>query len=271
MKALERDTLEVLALVRSLKNSFSPINRIPPVVLSLIPDYFHEDDMDEGLLTLTHICRGWREIFISRSSLWTKLNFTDLDKTRTYIQRSKSSPLEFYLKDTKDIPFPDDVFPLATPHLHKLKSLTILTNIESEAFKHFHYNAPLLEELNIELVDPRESSFDYELFNGDLSSLRKLSLGGIITSLPWKNLANLQVFALGSSTPGYDVNQLLDFFESAPLLHTIKLRTSIPSSSNAPPERVVPLNHLKTLYISADPPHAALLNHLSLPIGASLI
>ena len=172
--------------------------------------------MDEGLLDLTHTCRGWREVFISRSSLWTKLNFANLDETRTLIQRSKSSPLKFHLEDTKASPFNDHLFSLAIPHLHKLKSLTIFAGIESEVFNYFHYHASLLEELNIHVPGPQKLSFGNELFSGDLSSLRKLSLVGITTSLPWKNLANLQVFVLGLSTLGYDITQLLDFLSQPP-------------------------------------------------------
>ena len=84
-------------------------------------------------------------------------------------------------------------------------------------------------------------------------------------------MANLQVFVLTSLTPTNDVTQLLDFFESAPLLHTIELRNSIPSSSNAPPKRIVLLSRLHTLYITADPIHSVLLNHLPIPAGTSLI
>ena len=36
--ALERDTFEVLRLVRSIKNSLASINKTPPEILSLIPD-----------------------------------------------------------------------------------------------------------------------------------------------------------------------------------------------------------------------------------------
>ena len=35
----ERDALDVLRLVRSVKSTFAPINRIPPEVLSLTPGY----------------------------------------------------------------------------------------------------------------------------------------------------------------------------------------------------------------------------------------
>lgn len=270
MKSLERDALEVLGLVRSLQNSIAPINRIPPVVLSLIPEYFHENDMDQGLLTLTHVCRGWREIFTSRSSLWTKLNFTSVDRTRAYIQRSKSSPLKIHIEYGQDPPFLDNAFSLVIPHLHRLKSLVVSTRVRSDFFKHFYYHAPLLEELDIFDVDSQGLVFSNKFFNGDLSSLRKLSLGGVITHLPWKNLTNLKYLSISSSTPAYNMTQLLDLFEHTPQIHTVVLGNSIPSSSGAPPERIIPLRHLKTLRISANPAHSIVLNHLSIPTGASL-
>ena len=37
--ALEREALDVLALIRSWRNTLSPINRVPPEVLTLIPDF----------------------------------------------------------------------------------------------------------------------------------------------------------------------------------------------------------------------------------------
>ncbi|KAF9647955.1 hypothetical protein BDM02DRAFT_3068589, partial [Thelephora ganbajun] len=78
--------------VRSIKN-FAPINRIPPEVFSLVPGYWDKHDMDKNLATLTHVCRGWREVLIGNSSLWTRLNSMNADKTRVYIKRSKSMPL----------------------------------------------------------------------------------------------------------------------------------------------------------------------------------
>ena len=78
-------------MVRSIKNTFAPINRVPPEVFSLIPDHC---ETDEELIKLTHVCHGWREILISRASLWTPLDCRNLDKTGVYIQRSRGSPLE---------------------------------------------------------------------------------------------------------------------------------------------------------------------------------
>lgn len=98
---LERKTLEVFSLVLSMKNMFAPINRIPPEALSLIPDHWgHQAEKD--IIGLTHVCHGWREIFTSRSSLWTHLDCKDTEKIRVYIDRSRSHSLEISLKKLKD-------------------------------------------------------------------------------------------------------------------------------------------------------------------------
>ena len=77
------DTFERLAnLVRSI-TTFSPIYQIPSEVFSLIPGYLN-DECGTGLVTLTHVCCAWREIFISHSSLWAPLNCRDVHKTLTY-------------------------------------------------------------------------------------------------------------------------------------------------------------------------------------------
>ena len=269
----------MLSLVRSVKNSFAPVNRIPPEILSLTPDYYEydeddvdEDNVDKDLITLTHVCRSWRDVFISRPSLWTRLDFTNVDKTRTYIHRSKSSPLEINLDQHQENPYLDDAVLLVIPHIRRLKSLTIYAEVIPDVIKHFSCHAPLLEKLDVDLTDFHTPTFDYPLFKGDLSSLRELSLRGYITLKPWNNLANLTTFKLDPYWPGQcSITLLLNLFECTPLLHTIGLEDPIPMSSDAPAERIVPLPHLKTLSITSCPPHSILLNHLCIPVGASLI
>ena len=270
MGTLEQDALEVFRLVQSMKNLLGPIHRIPNDVLSLLPDYVEDEcTWDERLITLTHVCRRWRDVFTSRSSLWTHLDFENIDKTHVYIQRSKSSPLRISIQDYEHT-FSDHGFPLVAPHLHRLKSLIIYGDSTSEVFKRCRFQVQLLEELEIRLASDHEIVLEDDFLNGNLSSLRKLTLDGVATGLPWGNLANLRVFTIRFATPELGITQLLDFFESAPLLDTINLAYPIPISSDAPPNRIVPLPHLKTLRVSTDSAHTVLLNHLSIPIGASV-
>ena len=222
--------------------------------------------MDQYSIALTHVCRSWRNTFTSRSSLWTWLNFKNIDKTRTYIQRSQSSPLKLHLEHGGLI---DDTFPLVIPHISRLGSLTIDAKGLPDLFIHFTRHAPLLEKLDITGYDGL--SFTDQLFNRDLSSLWELRLEEVDTRFLWKNMANLRVFDLTSYSPSYGTTQILDFLESAPLLHTVSLRYSIPEKPDAPPQRMVLLRHLKVFHISAKLSPSTILHHLHIPIGASII
>jgi len=265
-------------MVRSVRNDFAPINRIPPEVFSLIPDYWRSCDMDEMLITLTHVCHGWRELFISRSSLWASLDCMRVEKTRVYIERSKSSPLEIILETSVDGGYSINALLLAAPHIERLGSLAICgpSNILADLSKHFIRPTPLLRKLKIDLDFDRTRAPDFPgaLFGGDISSLRSLSLSGFTTNLHWRNLVNITSFRLchfpGTVDPPF-TTRLLDFFESAPLLRDITLRHSIPTSSDAPPERLVSLPHLKELSTTSQRAQSILLNHLSIPNGALLL
>jgi len=253
-----------------MRNTFALVNRTPPEILSLIPDYWEDDHKDETLIKLTHVCRGWREIFISRPSLWTSLDCTDVDKTRVYAERSKYSPLQLRLGQS----YRAEAFLLAVPHIPRLKTLVVSgdpTEILPALVEHFSCAVPLLDKLKISFARNQAPNLPEKLFNGDLSSLCELSLSGVTTPLPWRGLSNLTTFKLCHVPKDKIlVTQLLDFFESAPHLRHIYIRDSIPNSSNAPAERVVILPYLEDLHIIAQPAHSILLDHLFIPDGASL-
>ena len=256
-------------MARSIKNTFAPINRVPPDIFSLIPYYCKTD---RELITLTHVCRDWREILLSRASLWTFLDCTDLDKTNAYIRRSNDAPLEICLEAHEDAHYSNDALLLTLPHIGRLEALTLVGfsgNLDIlKLTEHFGSRAPILGKLDICIFD--DTPVEITVFDGDLSPLRKLRLEGVLTNLPWRNLTNLTTFDF-CRVSGDDIStiQLLDFFEHAPLLREIKLTNSLPNSSNAA-ERVVSLPHLRSLRIHAQPAHSILLNHLNIPIGASM-
>ena len=276
--ALEQKTLEVLSLLLSMRNTFVPINRIPPEIISLIPDYW-ENEVEKGVIALTHVCHGWREIFIHRSSLWTHLNCKDAEKTRVYIERSRSRPLEISLTRSGRTSYCNDVLLMAVPYISRLGSLTI--HVPSKTLPHlfhrFPFPAPFLTELKIYLHpinhDGPDPVIPNTIFPDHLSPLRRLSLSNIVTDLPWRNLSSLTVFEFHHVRSTVDLlftKQLLDFFESTPLLRRIILHNSIPKSSVVPSGRVIPLPNLEKLTIDNLPSHSTFLGHLSIPTDVSL-
>lgn len=267
------------------KVPLAPIHRLPHELLSTIPDYYFPeevshstyptiqyfvDSVDRYLITLTHVCRYWRDVFTSRSSLWSRFYITNVDKTRAYIQRSRTSPLEIYAYEAVE----EALAPLI-PHVHRLKSLIICGRILPRRLGPFCGNTPLLQKLSIIAMGPIETDyipgpFETELSEKDLSSLYELTLEGVTTTLPWRNLTNLRVVNLVNYFPEEQtVTQLLDFFESVPLLHTVQIQGPIQGFSETP-ERLVPLPNLKEFYSSGPEPHLILLRQLHIPVGASL-
>ena len=191
----------------------------------------------------------------------------NIDKTRTYIQRSQSSPLEVYIGGNAAV----DASALVIPHIHRLKSVTIRTEKLPRVLEYFPCHTPLLEQMDIDLCSTASQAPDNAFLNGDFSSLRKLRLCGGITYFPWRGLENLRVVNLRTPYPRYTLTRLLDFLESAPLLHTVELCSPVRGPSDAPPRRIVSLRHLKAFTIEKDPPHSIILDHLHIPVGASLI
>ena len=273
---LERDVSELLSLVRRMKNTFAPINRIPREILSTLPDYLSEEyTADQDLITLTHVCNGWRELFISCPFLWTYLDCKNVEKTRAYIERSKSSLLEVYFRAEEYSPLPYDAFLLTVPHIGRLKSLYLSgssVNLVEITNAYFYCPAPFLERLHVHYSLSNRHAIETPFFDGNLPSLQALHLDGVVTSLPWENLANLTTFDF-RNVPSDDISvtQLLDFFECAPLLSDITLFHASPTASDASLGRVVPLPSLKCLAIITQPVHSTLLNYLSIPSGTSLV
>jgi len=253
----------------------APINKIPPEILALVPDFWDTRDRDQDVITLTHVCHAWREIFISRSSLWTDFDWLDEEKTQVYFERSKSSPINLSLDLNRGIPPRDPFQP--TPHTTgRLKSLSVKgrsENVEAVTSRLSH-PAPLLEHLSMSFDPPwwpsHYPALPPALFNGDLSSLRTLRLEFVHTELPWRNMVNLTSLALTRLQSGtVSGGQLLDFLESAPYLKEVKFYYATPTTG-IQDGRLVSLGCLESMVIEADVPCSTLLEQLLIPVGAKL-
>jgi len=201
------------------------------------------------------------------------------EQVRVYLERSKSSPINLSLQRRSEM-YPRDPFFQIIPHtVGRLKSLTIDGVPENlqDITAHLTCPAPLLEDV-ILCGDCVQTPDQYPvltsaLFNGDLSSLRNLSLDCVHTELPWRNMVNLTSFTLSNTPPGgITVIQLLDFFEGAPHLRDVDLYFAIPTPTpGAQSGRLVSLTCLKWMEINGSGPPSVLLDHLLIPVGAGLV
>ena len=226
------------------------------------------DRRDQDVITLTHVCRAWRGVLVSCPSLWTNLGCMDLDKTRVYLDRSKSSPISLSLTEGRlHSPYPFFEFiPGVTGRLKSLK-INVMKKYLGHISSYLSRPAPLLERLSINAG--RNPVLPPDIFNGDLSSLRELHLEHVRTELHWRNMVNLTSFKLTQTSPmAISVRQYLDFFESAPHLREVDLCSSTPFSG---PQngRLVSLRHLKTMSTRGQP-SSLLFDHLLIPVGTRL-
>lgn len=273
LDSLDQETLGILSLILSERNSLAPIDRLPLDVLTLIPDFWDRPERGKAIIAVTHVCRAWREMFISRASLWTEFHCVDEDKTRVYLERSKSALIDVWLTgrlgSSPNDPFLD-VVPRAIRRL-KCLSLAIMPDRFQDIIQHLAHPAPFLEALEIGCGYVRPNPvLPTELFDGDLSSLRKLRISSVWTQLPWRNMGKLTSLSLAFfSGPAIFVGQILEFFQSAPLLREVSLFFVVPMSG-ACGGGLVTLSHLRKLSICESQPPHFLLNHLIIPVGANL-
>ena len=204
-------------MVQSVKNSFAPISRIPPGVLSLIPEYCKTD---RESIELTPVCHDWREIFVLNTSLWTRLDCARPDKTIAYIQRSKGLLLEISSTPTiNNYGRCLDAFLLMIPHIGRLKALTVNSEAPSHIIKlagHLRSPVSLLERLEISVPGQRTAVIKRILFDGNLPSLRDLRLLRLVTDLPRRGLSNLTTFDLRQVYHRTSVTQFLDRMFTSP-------------------------------------------------------
>ena len=195
----------------------------------------------------------------------------DTDKTRVYVERSNSSPIELSLCWDNGQLCPNSFLMVASNVTRRLRHLSIRGAPGQLRWTtcHLSCHAPLLEELSV-TSHGEEPHHDPTLkpafFKGDLSSLRKLHLEFVRTNLPWRDMVNLTSFTL-TGTPPDSIKQLLDFFESAPHLRNLEIRSATPviGGQNG---RLVSLGRLKRMYIDGIMPVSPLLGHLLIPVGA---
>ena len=185
------------------------------------------------------------------------MDCVNTNKTKTYIEHLKSSPLEVCLRWINATPYPEEAFILVVPHIGQLRSLSVSgdpTQILPVLIEHFSRPTPLLNELSINLLCGQTPRLPNELFNRDLSSLCKLSLVGVTMPLPWRNLLNLTMLNL-CRIPKDTIllTQLLDFLESTP----VRIRSFSPST-------------FQLLHVEVPFPHPLILSYFSFPFSFTI-
>ena len=276
-----RSALEtrVLSKLRSLESILRPINRLPADIFILIPDYFANDSdqdyetfpINKPLITMTHVCRSWRNLLLSTTSLWTRIGFftAESKQAKGFLSRSGKQLIDvhqFPEREEHTEPFLSNTL-RNVYRLWRLEIVSFLPHLE-RVLTQFTSPAPELKDLEIisdrDMTD-RDIVLPSTIFNGQLPKLTSLSLHNIRTDLRGFNIPSLMRFSFETRTTTR-VGNLTSFFERCPLLEFIQIDLCYrPQPPTPPPKRRVCLCMLKELIFEQTACTSGLLDHLILP------
>jgi hypothetical protein len=217
------------------------INRLPPEILITVLEAREEE---KDLITATHVCSEWRKTLVSTPYLWTKIDFINPELAKCYLERSQLAPIDVTVRGlTKAILIP-------TPWVARMKSLHIQADQQDivRIVRRLCRDTPNLQSLEIHRqgsgVDP---AVDFPRnFLGNAPSLRDLAFRSVSSAIPAFSVPNLTCIDWRTTT-SVKFEQLLEFFESSPLLEVIKMQVPVVRTSTDRPLNKVILGNLRKL------------------------
>ena len=284
-------------------NAMTSISTLPPEVLSeifiaLAHSYyslsvypgFHSHSAYKWI-TVTHVCRAWRNIALNTPRLWSRVILSKFDVTKEILARSKKAPL-WVTAYAVNLDYPrKKLLDSIMKQSSRLKELDL--TVPGRTFRNLSTvpmgPAAILEILTLSgssPYDPHGTFLPHNtplpvLFKGQTPNLRRLHLNSI--AIKWDNpifcptLTHLTVAAQsdGSLITGTFAH-LLAALKAMYTLEKLELQEAIPhlseDLSTLPTlQRTVELPRLRELVISSDMLDCAnFLHHVSLPANARL-
>ena len=292
-----------LSSLKTQKNSFALISRLPTPILARIFVYYARHDhyrpytsCQLGFLkprwtNVVFVCRHWRHVALTCPAPWGYLFVASPRWTETLVAQSLDSPLRvrvhFYT-----LKMALDFMAQVAMHTERLQECCLIFGLtRSDAARAFSvlssWVVPLLRILKI-TIEPRGESLDsskhkqaqavneHILFNGDTPMLRELEL--INCDMPWYSptlggLTTLQLSNLATSVQltMAELRVLLDCSPDLVQLHLENALRSGASSSTCQDSKKLHLPSLARLLITAPFSEIlALLSYVEIPLTAQV-
>jgi hypothetical protein len=270
---------------RNLRRSPHPAYRIahphfvhilPFEILALIFVLGTEEDPNLPI-TVSHVCRQWREIALQTPSLWRRISLSPHEhRWREQIHRSRACSLDVELKPWRTtregIRRSQDLnaysvqwyMYLVLPFIHRWRSLDLLFTDHSPymwraALAGCGTPAPALEELSL-VYRFNDNSQEFLLFAESAPNLRRLTVDGI--RLAWSprlfgNLTFLDYTHHGFTSGHQAVHDVISILSTSNRLQELRILFPRGRYASLPPRRDyatkrVRLRSLRTLQLSVD-------------------
>ena len=257
--------------LRSLINSFSPINRLPPEVFAVILAHRWPG---RDLISSTHVCRHWRTTLLSFPSLWAEIDCAGGEQTALFLDRARAAPLHIYLRQRFSHAALNALIAPQIDRIELLIAHPVVPRDTTAVCRYLSRSAPKLKTL---VIAPRSASWQHlpTIFRGDLPELRRFSVERAIFDLAkfrTPSLTHLSLQYTAHGEPAMDC--LLRFLEQTPLLENLVMTAAGPLSNDAGSQddlyKIVHLPRLRQLKLVGCSVLSGIICHLSLPVGADV-
>ena len=252
--AIEEDLTKALSTIRSIRNTFAPINKLHPELLASITTFVDEPfgrtvDCPDLQFFCATVCHYWRNSLLAFPWIWSSVDTTNLRHMKLYLARSKSAPLYVnYGWMTGHSVFERHI----TPELHRLQSLSIPLGDAShqDVTQSLPESAESLSTLDMWTVYrqfpiPIAAMEKISRFAPNITVLRLHDITTSLSSLKFPALVKLTFRITKPTIENPDAADLVKFLRQSPILEVLDLRLSA-SFKGDRTAGTVALAHLKS-------------------------
>ncbi|KAH9891335.1 hypothetical protein C8Q73DRAFT_792748 [Cubamyces lactineus] len=246
----------VLLRLWNRMNTLPTINRLPPEILLYIfnitclgSDSYRgyvsctnrlKTSIRPPQLTITHVCRAWRDLALGASTLWAHIDFYNYHLLELFLSRSGSTALQLHVGNKR----PDE---LLRGHVDRLRRLDIsVVNYYDKTFipMLLDFHAPALECLTMVARNGYPSSsgdITMMLFKERTLNLKALALDNIGWWTPenfFPCLTHLHLSSIGGNAEApHEASYLATFLANTPALQYLHVKGVTSGALAARPKR----------------------------------
>ena len=269
MDELSTGAKRLLVRAEELKNSFQPIQRLPPDVIAEVATYLDPRACGgdcQPLMAISQVCRYWREAMLSNPESWCFVKSEFFELVPLFLGRSGLYPLEINLTDA----WSSYVVGHIIPHAKRLAILRCEVDEASTSFLRTLSrldHSPNLHTLSIASASAPAVApklIKMALVSGDMPTLRTLELlpfPVIPQFVQFKHLINLRLEVTYST-----LTAVLDLLAANPSLEKVGLVGNFEHDGDTRPAESTVLGCLKFLSMERCAPRS-FLEKLTFPRG----
>ncbi|TCD68971.1 hypothetical protein EIP91_009361 [Steccherinum ochraceum] len=264
-----------LATLKAQRNTFLPAVRLLPEVLAQVFRWCqviaYQDEFDLNIsgktfpypwITVTQVCRRWREVALDTVGLWTTLRIRHPDQaqhplTQLVLARSKAALLDIDVQSSSSYNDSDSLLRIALPHLERARSITFKVSPSSlDNLRHeLPTSLPLLTVLNVSMPGGPVYDCSTTLPDTVAPGLNSLIIKGYI--IPWSTrdfpptLTHLEIIRNWRPKRGSTVGEVVQALSELKSLRQLVLQKvfAVHTVADAEPTTHAVLKHLEKLEV----------------------